>query len=194
MAEALQGLFTGSGPGNRGPEEPDNRRTLGAAEAGIAPVDDIRGDPSLAVGRSGERDEAPLPGDPVLHFDRVADREDIRIAGAHLIVHPDPATFADLQPGRFRQRGLRAHADGEDHQIRRIGFAGLRFDIDPAAVNLLESGHAVAKREADAMPLKVGLHRAGVLLVNRGQDLVGHLDQGDFEPALPRGFPPFPGR
>ena len=62
-----------------GAEHADDRGALGAAEARVAAGDRVRGDAALAVRRPGQRDETRLAGDGVLHFDRVADREDVRV-------------------------------------------------------------------------------------------------------------------
>src|SRR5437588_320156 len=97
---------------------------LCAPETRLAPGNNIGCDPALPVGRPGERDEAPLTGNEVLHFDGVTDGEDIRIARVHLFVYADPTVFADLQSGHSRQRGIRAHAEGEDHNVSRIGRSG----------------------------------------------------------------------
>ena len=96
---------------------------------------------------------APLPGYKILNFYSITDREDIRIAGVHLIIHPDPPAFADLQPGLFCQFGIRAHADGQDHNIRRIGFTGFRFHINNAGGILLKSGSTISKCQFNSMPL-----------------------------------------
>ena len=36
------------------------------------------------------------------------------------------------QSGRFRQRGIGAHAEGEDHDVSRIGLAGFGLHVDGA--------------------------------------------------------------
>ena len=143
LAQPGEKLFVGAGRGDRGPEDPDDRGALGAAETGVPPGDHVGHDPALPVRRPGERDQGPFAGDEILDFDRVADGEDIRVARAHLFVDADPAALADLEPGHLRQRGLRTHADGEDHDVRRMRLAGFRENLERAARRLLEAGHRV---------------------------------------------------
>ena len=161
---------------------------MGAPETRLAPGDHIGRDPALPVGRPGQRDQAPFAGHEILDFDGVADGEDIRIARAHLFVYADPPAFADLQSGHFRQRGIRPHADGEDHHVSRIGLSGFGFHIDGAVRRLFEPGHPVAVRQADTMPLQVGLNDAGMFRIDRGQDLIEHLHKGDFKAAMDQVF------
>ena len=75
-------------------------------------------------------------GDEVLDLDGVADREDVRVGGAHVIVDADPAAVADLEPGRLGQRGVRPHADRENHDVGRIRLAGRRLHLDRTALQL----------------------------------------------------------
>ena len=49
---------------------------------------------------------------------------------------------------------------------------------------LPEPGHPVVERQAQAVPLHVALHDARHLPVERRQDLVEHLDEGDVEAAM----------
>ena len=142
----------------------------------------------------GERDQRPLAGHEVLDLDGVPDGEDVRIARAHVLVDADPAALADLQPGRLRQRGVRAHAEGEDHDVGRIGLSGPGLHLDGAVVGLLEPGHPVAQRQADAVPLQVGLDDAGMLPIDRGQDLIEHLHEGHVKAAMDQVLRPSPGR
>ena len=132
VAEPDEHLLADAGPGGRGPEQPDDRAALGAAVTGVAAGDHIGRDAALPVGRPGQRDERPLAGDEVFDLDRIADREDVRVAGVHLIIDADPAERADLEPGLFRQLVLRAHADAEDHEVGRIDLSGLREDFERA--------------------------------------------------------------
>ena len=60
----------------------------------------------------------------------------------------------------------------------------LRQDLDGAAVQLLESDHAVIGDHLHAMPLDVALDEARDLRVQRGQDVIGLLDEGHVEPEM----------
>ena len=126
----------------------------------------------------------PLAGHPIPDFDRVADGEDIRVARAHLFVDVDPSAFADLQACHLRQRGIRAHAEGEDHDFGPISLPGFGEDINPTVCGLLEFGHAVIERQADSMLLHVALDNARHFPIERGEDLIQHLYEGHVEPAM----------
>ena len=91
-------------------------------------------------------------------------------------------------PGHLRKRRLRTHAYGEDHDVRRMRLAGFREDLEGAARGLLEAGHRVIEREADAVLFQVALDKAGAFRIERGHDLIEHLDQRHFEPAMDQVF------
>ena len=152
--------------------------------AGVAPRYHVGRDPALPVRRPRERDERPLAGDEILDLDSVADGEDILVARAHVLVDADSSAFAYLEPGRLRERGLRAHADPEDHDVRGMRLAGIRQDLERTVSRLLETGHSVTESEADTVLFHVALDEARGLGIERRQDLVDHLDQRHFEPAV----------
>ena len=83
-AGAPEPLLARAGRGDGQAEDADDRRRLHAAEARRAPGDRLGGDAALPVRRPGERHDRLLAGDDVAHLDRVADRPDVRIGGAHL--------------------------------------------------------------------------------------------------------------
>ena len=184
VAELLERLLADAGPGGGAAEQPDDRGALRAAETGVAPGDHVGRDPALPVRRPGQRHEAPLAGHEILDLDGIADGEDVRVARAHLVVDADAAAFADREAGRLGQRRVGPHAEREDHDVGRIRLAGLRLHLERAAVELLESGHAVAERQLHAMPLQVPLDEAGELRVERSQDLIEHLDERHLEPGM----------
>ena len=155
---------------------------------GVSAGDHIGCDPALPVGRPCERDQGPFAGDEILDFDRVADGENIRVARAHVFVDADPAALADLEPGRLCQRGLRTHADGEDHDVCRVRLAGFRENLQRAARALLEAGHRVTEREADAVLFQVALDEACAFRIERSHDLIEHLDDRHFESAMDQVF------
>ena len=63
----------------------------------------------------------------------------------------------------------------------------VRTSSEPSG-GLLEAGHRVTQREADAVLFQVALDEAGAFRVERGHDLVEHLDQRHFEPAVDQVF------
>ena len=158
VTEALERLLVGAGPCDRRAEQPDDGGALGAAETRVAPADDVGRDPGLAVRRPGERDQAPLTGDEIPDLDGVADREDVRVAGAHLLVDADPAELPDLDPGHPRQSGVRSHTEREDHDVGWIVLAGLCRHRQRIVSGLLEAGDAVAQRDVHAVLLEEVAH------------------------------------
>ena len=101
-----------------------------------------------------------------------------------MLVHADAAAFADRKAGRFGQGRVRPHTDRKDHDVRRKRFPGARLDLDRAAVQLLESDHAVVGDNLHAMPFDMALDEARDLRVQRGQDVIGLLDEGHVEPEM----------
>jgi len=126
LAEPFEHLLADAGPGGRAAEQPDDRSALCAAVTGVAAGDHIGRDAALPVGRPSQRDERPLAGGGVFDLDGIADGKDVRVAGVHLVVDANPAERADLEAGVLRQPVLRAHADAEDHEVRRIDLPGSR--------------------------------------------------------------------
>ena len=144
VAKTLERLLADAGPGDGGAEKADDGGALRASEARIAARDDIGRDPALPVCWACQCDEAPFSGDEILDLDGVAHGEDVQIAGAHLVIHADAAARADFKPRRLGKRGVRTHADSENHQIGPMGLAGFRPHIDHAVSGILECGHPVA--------------------------------------------------
>ena len=63
----------------------------------------------------------------------------------------------------------------------------VRTSSEPSG-GLLESGHAVIEFEADAVLFQVAFDEAGAFRIERGHDLIEHLDQRHFEPAVDQVF------
>ena len=129
-----------------------------------------------------------MAGDEIFDLDRVTDGKDIGVAGPHLFVDANSSTLADLDPGHLRQRRLRAHADGEDHDVRRMGLAGTRNDFQRAIGHLLEFGHSVIEFQPDAVLGHVALDENRHLRIERRHDLIEPLDQRHFQPAMNQVF------
>ena len=84
----------------------------------IAPADRIRGHTSLTIRRPRQRYQLPLAGEQVSHLDGISNSPDARIAGTHLAIDANAATFADFQTRIAREICFRAHPDGENHEVR----------------------------------------------------------------------------
>ena len=63
-------------------------------------------------------------------------------------------------------------------------LAGFGEDSECIVVGLLEFGHAVIERQAYTMPLQIALYDARHLLIERRQNLIEHLNDGDIEPSM----------
>ena len=137
VAPAIESFLAHSGPRRRAAEEPDDGSPLRAPVARIATADYIGRDAALAVGRARERDQALFACNEILHLDGVADRQNVGVAGAHVIIHEDAATLADFEARRLGQGGVRPHADGENHEVRRESacrsWSGPRWRRRPTA-------------------------------------------------------------
>jgi hypothetical protein len=72
----------------------------------------IRGDPTLAVRRTGQRHLRRLTRYEVRDLDGVSDRIDIRVAGLKMLIDPDTATRPDFQTRSNSKFILRAR-DGK---------------------------------------------------------------------------------
>ena len=82
------------------------------------------------------------------------------------------------------RRGVRSHAECEDHEVCRIPLAGTASDGELAAIGLLEAGDAVVEHDMHAVEFEELFDDASVLSVERGEDLVGQLDNGHLEPPM----------
>jgi len=81
-----------------------------------------------------------------------------------VLVERDPSELADLDAATFAKLRLRTHADGEDHDVRRMGLAGFRENLERTACGLFEAGHRVIERERTrAFP--VALNQAGAFWI-----------------------------
>ncbi len=184
VPEPPQRPLVRSRPGDRGTEQPDDGGALRAAEMRVASGDHLGRDAALPVRRAGERHQAPLAGHDVANLDGVADGEDVGVARAHLVVDPDAAELSDLDARRRGERGVGPHPEGEDHEVRRVPGTGLGRDDERSTVCLFETGDPVADHHVHAVQPEEVLHELAVLVVERGEHLVGQLDDGHVEVAI----------
>ena len=167
VAAALERLLVDAGPGHGAAEGAEDRGALRAAEVRVAAGDDVGGDAALPVGRTGERHQAVLAGQAVLLLDRVADGEDVRVAGALLVVHADAAARAHLDAGHLRQRRLRLHADAEDDDVGGVDLVRPDDDLERPVVRLPERRRARAEHHLHAVLAEMALQVARHLRVER---------------------------
>ncbi len=137
----------------------------------------------MTVGRTRQCHQAPLAGHEVPNLDRVADGEDVGVAGAHLIIDPEPAELADLDASGASKGRVGSHAEREDHQVGSMALARLRRHGEGLAV-LLEAGDPVTHHDANTFVFDEVSDELPVLGVERCKDMIGQLDDGDIEPAL----------
>ena len=88
---------------------------------------------------------------PVLDFHGVADGPNAWIAGAHLWVDADSASFADLQSGLSSEFRFRANTDCEDHQIRAKRSASPGAHDKAAITSLLEPRDSISQLKMGCM-------------------------------------------
>ncbi len=143
---ALQVLLAGARGGDSDVESPADGGPLDSAEPGVASHDNVRSDPTLAIGRPSQWDEAPVTGHKVADFDRVTHSPDVLVAGAHLVVDAYAAQLPNLQAGLLGQLGLWPYAHGQEHHLATEAGAGLGDDRDGMTVGILfEPVHAVTQ-------------------------------------------------
>ena len=188
IAEPLQRFFTGAGPGCGAFEQADNDRSLRAAEARVAAGDHVRDNAPLPVRGAGQRHQAPLACHDIPDFDRVAGGENVRLAGAHLLVGADAAKFPNLEPSLLCQRRVGPHTEAEHHDIRQVHGTRLGMDFQRAGVRLPELGGPVIQHDVDAMMLQVTFDHARHLPIQRAQYLVPHLQQRHVESSVGQVF------
>ena len=111
-------------------------------------------------------------------LDALADREDGRVAGAHLVVHDDAAVAVEAH--RAAQRGVRADAHGHHDQVGRQ----LRAVRQPHRGHMVRAQQRLRVRpgdHADAAALEIRAQQPGRLRVElalherRHQMQHGHL-------------------
>ena len=108
----------------------------------------------------------------------VTGRPDRGVAGALVGTHDNAAALVDLQAGGAGQRGVGADSDGGDDEV---GGHGGAVGEDRLARPQLGDGHAGA--HLDAGLAQAGGNGGGHLGVERGQHVVGELDEGDGQAA-----------
>ncbi len=184
VAQLIQRFLTDAGLGDRRLENLTDRSALRAPVTRVAPGDHIGRDPALPVRRSGQRNERPLVGDEILDFDGVADGKDIGVAGPHVFIDANASALTNLDPGHFRQCRFRAYTDGEDHDVRRMRFAGTGQDFERAISDCLELGHPVIEFQPNAVLDHVALNESCHFRIERRHDLIEPLDQRYFQSAM----------
>ena len=177
-----------AGHGERQVEDADDGRALRAAEMGVAAANHVGGDPPLPIGRAGQRHQRRPAGDEVADFDRVAHRENVRVAGAHLVVNMDAAGGADLQArlaGEFR---VGPHAHPQDHQVGGESLVVLGHHRDRLLRPRLEGAHRVAQAKINPLPPQLLVQRLDHLRIGRRHHLIGQLQQRDGDAAAAEVF------
>ena len=111
----------------------------------------------LAGPASATRPHSPVTG--VLDLDRVADGEDVGLAGAHLIVDADAAARADREAAVLASATSGRTPSARIDHVGRIHRARLRQHLQRAVLARLEAGDAVVQHQPQAVALQVGLRR-----------------------------------
>ena len=128
----------------------------------------------LASGTSGLR-----AVERVALLDGVADRVDVRVARAELVVDRDAPARPDGEAGGRGEARLGPHADGRDHDV---GGEPLAVEsVTSASPIARHRGAQVQRRPGPADAAMDGLHHLGV---ERRHHLVGRLDEGRRDAAV----------
>ena len=180
----LELLLGRAGPAGDHVEHLHDRGALGGLVLGVPAADVLRGDPGLAVRRTGQRDDPRAGQDGVLDLDGVTGGPDVRVRGPHVPVDLDAPARAELDAGSDGQLGVRADARAHDDQGGLEEPAAGQLDGELPGLVGGERGGRRRQVQRDPVGAQVVLHRGGELLVQRRHDLVGHLDDLDRQPAL----------
>ena len=165
-------------PEQPAPQQPAPAPTTTRPPAAPQPSGGGVGDEAaVTVGGLGQRDHGGLTADGVALQGRVADREHVGVAGALGVVDEDPPSRSEVQTGLAGQAGCRGDADGGEDQVARD--QGVVVETDRIGGDL---GGGSAGPHVDTVVDQTLLHDGGHLGIEGGQDLVGHLHEGDREP------------
>ncbi len=80
-------------------EQSQNGRAPGAFVSRGPSEDVVRGDATLAIRRTGQRNERPWPRDAVTHFNGIATAQIFGSLGLQMFVHADAAECAEFETG-----------------------------------------------------------------------------------------------
>ena len=157
---------------------------MDSPEPCIAAADHIRRNAPLAIRRASQRNQLPLPRDPVLYLDCIPNRPDMRIARLHLVVDMDSSAFSYLQPCAARQLCLWPHADGKYHKLRVKRRSALRANDQAAIGALLKPHNTLAQHEIYSVRLQALPRILGHLGIERRHHLLCELDDGHGDAAM----------
>ena len=158
IPQPLQCFLTYASPGRSTSKEPNDGSTLGTTEAGVTTGNDVGRDAALAIGGASRANQTPLPGPEVFDFDGIADREDIRIAGAMWSSTRIPPRLADLDPCRFGQCRIGSYSDRKNDNVCSIGLAGCGLNFDCSAIQLLETRRTIVQHKLHSVFLQMILN------------------------------------
>ena len=160
------GALVEAGGRRRHVKEFDHAAAPGGAVNAVQTGDVVRRHAALLVGRSREGDQRCLPRHAVFHLHRVAHGVDVRVRGAHVLVHEDAAARAQRQPCRPGKAAVRGYADGEDDHVRGDGRADVHVR-DHLPVLVFKAGHGAAQPQRDAHGAELGVDKGGHVRVQR---------------------------
>ncbi len=109
-------------------EHSQNRRPPRAFVTGGASKNIVGHNSALAIGRAGQRNDAPGAGNGIAHFDGISDGPDIRVIGLQMLVDTNSTHRAKFQTGVFGESRFRPNTQSENDKIRREAFAALEHD------------------------------------------------------------------
>ena len=182
-ARGFGGALVEAGGRRRHVKELDHAAAPGGAVNTVQTGDVVRRHAALLVGRPREGDERRLMRDAVFHLHRVAHGVDVRVRGAHVLVHEYAAARAHLQPRRLGKAAVRGNADGEDDHLRGDGRADVHVR-DHLPVLFFKAGHGAAQPQRKPLGAELGVDKGGHVRVQRAQKLLHLFHDGHLRAAL----------
>jgi hypothetical protein len=136
--------------------------------------------PALQVRRIAHGPVLLVLGDHVRHFGAVPGGVYIRIRRLHKAIHRNSAAVPHSKAGIGGQFAVGPDADGEDHVIAGYLLAVGKFHTADPALIAVETGDRLAGDDPYALGFHVVLYQPGHIPIEKGQDLIQHLQHGHF--------------
>ena len=139
----------------------------------------VGGGAALAVGQTGEWHHTGLVGDGVGDFDRIAHGIDGRVAGQAVVVDANGTPHTEFEACGRGQITLGADTDRKYDQV-----GGHRSGVGQDDRGVVDLSGTDSQAHIDPCPGEFGLDRPRHLGIQRGEDLVGQVDQRHLHPAV----------
>ena len=135
--------------------------------------------PALTIGDVGQRDKRRAAADRVTLLHGVADGVDVGITRSAILVDGDPSAWAKGKARQLGKLGVRAHADGPDHER-----SGDLATVGKHNAALAHFGYRDPRLDANAAADELGGNQNGQFGIERRQDLCSRFDDRHGDPAV----------